>query len=114
MMNSKKLFKETSPLKSNSSNIQPEQDSNASIQSDINLTNNHSPIELINQNNINNTINENLKQQPEQQEGQKNEEDNDNNQPRNIVRLKSYFQLRNFPLIVVGTNSKFLFYIKYF
>ena len=108
MMNSKKLFKETSPLKSNSSNIQPEQDSNASIQSDINLTNNHSPIEL------NNTINEDLKKQPEQQEETRNEEDNDNNQPRNIVRLKSYFQLRNFPLIVVGTNSKFLFYIKYF
>ena len=113
MMNSKKLFKETSPLKSNSSNIQPEQDSNASIQSDINLINSHSQIDLINQNNnINNIINENLIREQEEQRNDDNI--NDNFQQRHMVRIKTYFLFRKYPLIAVGTNSKFLFYIKYF
>ena len=112
-MNTKINFKETTPLRSKVSNIQTEQDANISSQSDINLTNSHSPIDLINQNNnINNIINENLNRE---QEKQRNDDNiNDNFQQRHMVRIKTYFLFRQYPLIAVGTNSKFLFYIKYF
>ena len=103
-MESKNSLRENEPLKLNSFKIESKLEHNSSIQTNSNLINNESLFDLDEP-----IINENsIKKGDSKEEVAKENKDISN---KNIVRLKPYFNFRNFPLIMVGPYSNFL-YIK--
>lgn len=105
MLESKNSLREDEPLKLNSFKIESKLEYNSSIQTNSNLINNESLFDLDEQ-----IIHENsVRKEDSKEEVAKGNKDISN---KNIVRLKPYFNFRNFPLIIVGPNSNFLsFYI---